>query len=69
MSALREASFKGELHRIKALVDETLTALMDKEWVVYNKPCEGRNKQVVDYPHRIAISDTRIVAVGFWASL
>ena len=67
VSALREASRKGELHRIKACVDETLTALMDKEWVVYSKPCEGRSKQVVDYlsryTHRIAISDTRIVSV------
>ena len=68
VSALREASHKGELHRIKTCVDETLTALMEKEWVVYSKPCEGRSKQVVDYlsryTHRIAISDSRILSMN-----
>jgi len=68
ISALKEATNQGQLHRITTNVDETFDALMGKEWVVYSKPCEGRSKQVVDYlsryTHRIAISDTRILSMS-----
>lgn len=40
---------------------------MDRDWVVYTKPCLGHTERVVDYlarySHRIALSDARIVGL------
>ena len=70
VAALRAAATAGDLHRVTrpGEIDTRLSALMDKDWVVYSKPCPGRAESVVNYlgrySHRIAISDERIVAAS-----
>jgi len=69
VSALRAAYEEGELTRIEnsGEIDEVLSELMGKEWVVFSKPCGGRSESVIDYlgryTYRIAISNERIIAV------
>jgi len=69
VSALREASRQGELHRVTRPgdVDDTLATLMQTEWVVYSKACVSHTDTVLAYlarySHRIAIGDQRIVDV------
>ena len=65
--SLRERYDSGELARIqdpKAL-KSMLDALMQKDWVVYSKPCLEYTGTVVTYlarySHRIALSDTRLL--------
>ena len=45
-------------------INDLLSILMSKEWVVYSKPCPVKARTVVDYlgrySHRIAISDQRL---------
>ena len=50
VSALRAAYEEGELTRIKnsTEIDEILSELMSKEWVVFSKPCGGRSESVID---------------------
>ena len=66
--ALRARAQAGELEPLTAHdIDATLDALMDRDWVVYTKPCLGHTERVVDYlarySHRIALSDARIVGL------
>ncbi|MHC4818505.1 MAG: IS91 family transposase [Planctomycetota bacterium] len=69
VAALRRRAQQGELSRIAEpkAVDAMLDALMDKEWIIYAKPCLGHTEQVVGYlarySHRIALSDWRLVAI------
>ena len=68
VSRLRRACEAGQLSRLRnrAEVDRVLKALIGTEWVVYSKPCLGRTETVVDYlgrySHRIALSDSRLLA-------
>lgn len=68
VSRLRRAFETGRLARItdRTAVDRILKALMGSEWVVYSKPCLARTETVVDYlgrySHRIALSDSRLLA-------
>ncbi len=68
VSRLRCACEAGQLSRLRnrAEVDRVLKALIGTEWVVYSKPCLGRTETVVDYlgrySHRIALSDSRLLA-------
>ena len=64
---LRERYQRGELPRLqdpKAL-KSVLDALMQKDWVVYSKPCIAYIDTVVDYlarySHRIALIDSRLI--------
>ena len=67
--ALRAAATAGRLPRVSRIdeIDGLLAELMASEWVVYAKPCLSHQHAVVRYlaryPHRIAISDERILAV------
>ncbi|PWQ98015.1 IS91 family transposase [Leucothrix arctica] len=69
VSALRAASYKGELSRITNAgeVNKRLRELMQKEWVVYGKPCLHKAETVVRYLSRytrkIAISESRLIAI------
>ena len=65
--SLRARYQQGELTRLqdpKALTG-VLDALMQKDWVVYSKPCIAYIDTVVDYlarySHRIALSDSRLL--------
>jgi len=68
VSALKRAS-KAGLMPSTALneVNQKLDLLMEKQWVVYSKPCPTKTRTVVDYlgrySHRIAISDQRIRSI------
>ncbi len=68
VSRLRRAFEAGQLPRIRDLaeVERVLEALMGAEWVVYSKPCLARTETVIDYlgrySHRIALSDSRLLA-------
>ena len=70
VALLREASDNGELSRITRQdeVDQQLSTLMTKEWVVYAKATLSHTDTVVDYlsryTHRIAISNHRITEVN-----
>ena len=67
--ALRQAWSAGKLSRITRPhdVDDTLDALMKKDWVIHTKPHLNQATTVVRYlaryTHRTAISLSRIVAV------
>lgn len=68
VSALRRASAEGLMHVTSANeVNLQLDVLMEKEWVVYSKPCPAKTRTVVDYlgrySHRVAISDQRIRSI------
>ena len=69
VSKLRAASNKEELSRItnEGEIDRQLKVLMQKEWVVYSKPCLHKAETVVRYLSRytrkIAISESLLVAV------
>ena len=66
VSALRHSAQQGQLNRIihPNEIDKTLNQLMQKEWVVYSKPCLNHTQSIIGYlaryTHRIAISDSRI---------
>lgn len=69
VSLLREAYDNGELSRIsgEAEVEQQLSTLMDKSWVVYSKATLNHTNTIVSYlaryTHRIAISNQRILNV------
>ena len=69
VSALRTASNNKALSRITNVgeIDRQLKTLMQKEWVVYGKPCLHKAETVVRYLSRytrkIAISESRLVAI------
>jgi hypothetical protein len=69
VSALREAVSQGELHRVTCLgeIDRILSTLMNKDWVVYAKPCLQKADTVVRYlaryTRKIAISEYRLLDV------
>lgn len=69
VSALRKAATKGQLDRITnpGEVDTVLNQLMQKDWVVYSKPCLNRTNSIIGYlsryTHRIAISNGRILSL------
>ena len=69
VSALRESVTAGQLSRITRPqeVDQILNQLMEKDWVVYSKPCLNHTDRIVDYlarySHRIAISDQRLIGM------
>lgn len=67
---LRLAAIRGDLPRVirPGEVDAMLDTLMTGDWVVYTKHCLAHTTTVVDYlaryTHRIAITNTRILAVN-----
>jgi len=69
VSALRDAANAEKLSRVtrSGEVDEVLNQLMQKDWVVYSKPCINHTETIIKYlarySHRIAISDQRIIRV------
>lgn len=69
VAGLRRRATAGALERVTrpGEVDRILDALMATEWVVYAKPCLGHTEAVLAYlaryTHRIALSDTRLVAI------
>ena len=68
VSRLRQASNNGLLSAIPSEeVSRILSELMNKQWVVFSKPCAVKARTVIDYlgrySHRIAISDQRIESV------
>ena len=69
MSLLRRAYQQGELFRITRdnEVNTVLNDVMSKRWSVYIRPCIEKPQTVVKYlshyTYRIAISNSRIVAV------
>ena len=69
VSALREAAISGKLNRVTRAgeVDKVLNQLMQKDWVVYSKPCINHTETIIKYlarySHRIAISDQRLISV------
>lgn len=66
---LRHCAEQGQLDRITQPdeIDKTLNQLMQKEWVVYSKPCLNHTNSIIGYlaryTHRIAISNQRIVSI------
>ena len=68
VSALREATRHGELHRLgPEQIDADLNQLTKKDWVVYSKAYLKKAGTIVRYlsrySHKIAISDTRIKGI------
>ena len=69
VSALRQATRVGELHRITGLkeIDATLNQLMATDWVVYTKAYLKQPGTVVDYlgrySRKTALNDRRIVGI------
>jgi len=69
VSGLRTAYKSGELNRVTrpGEVDNVLDTLMSVNWVVYAKPYLTDADIIVDYlarySHRIALSDSRLVAI------
>ena len=69
VSALRKAATKGQLDRVTnpGEVDTVLNQLMQKDWVVYSKPCLNRTDSIIGYlsryTHRIAITNGRILSL------
>jgi hypothetical protein len=65
--SLRERHRRGEFHRLQdpGTLTRMLDALMEKNWVVYCKPCLKRPETVLEYlaryTHRTALADTRLV--------
>ncbi|MFT5220706.1 MAG: hypothetical protein ACI9LO_001353 [Planctomycetota bacterium] len=69
VSALRQMANASELKRITQVgeVDRILSQLMQKDWVVYSKPCLNRSASIIGYlaryTHRIAISNHRFIGM------
>ncbi|NIA02596.1 MAG: IS91 family transposase [Planctomycetia bacterium] len=69
VSALRDAANTDKLNRVTRVgeVDQVLNQLMQKDWVVYSKPCINHTETIVNYlarySHRIAISDQRLIGI------
>lgn len=69
VSALRASVTQGKLHRITRVdeVDHVLNQLMQKDWVVYSKPCLNHTDSIIAYlarySHRIAISNQRLIGM------
>lgn len=69
VSKRRAASNNEQLSRItnKGEINRQLKALMQKEWVVYGKPCLHKADTAVRYLSRytrkIAISESRLIAI------
>lgn len=69
VAGLRRRAEAGALARVThpGEVDAVLDALMGVDWVVYSKPCLGHTETVLAYlaryTHRIALSDSRLVAI------
>lgn len=69
VSALRDAAISDQLNRVTRAgeVDKVLNQVMQKDWVVYSKPCINHTETIVNYlarySHRIAISDQRIIGI------
>jgi len=68
VSALRNAAKAGELTGLDpGPVSALLDALMAEQWVVFAKPCLAHTESVIGYlaryPHRIAISNARILGL------
>lgn len=67
VSALRDAADADKLSRVIRVseVDKVLNQLMQKDWVVFSKPCINHTETIVNYlarySHRIAISDQRLI--------
>jgi ssDNA-binding Zn-finger/Zn-ribbon topoisomerase 1 len=67
VSALRQAASEDKLSRVTNPdeVDTALNRLMQKDWVVYSKPCLNRTDGIIGYlakyTHRIAVSNHRII--------
>jgi len=77
LSFLRDAydrqqiSFHGQQRHLEdlAFFRQLVTALREKEWVVYAKPPFGGSPEIVlkypaRYTHRVAISNYRLIAIG-----
>ena len=69
VSALRACEAQRKLHRITRVdeVDSVLNQLMQKDWVVYSKPCLNHTDSIIAYlarySHRIAISNQRLIGM------
>jgi hypothetical protein len=69
VSALRTNVTQKKLHRITRVdeVDHVLNQLMQKDWVVYSKPCLNHTDSIIAYlarySHRIAISNQRLIGM------
>ncbi|MBN4063860.1 IS91 family transposase [Cardiobacterium sp. AH-315-I02] len=69
VSALRACVTQGKLHRITRVdeIDSVLNQLMQKNWVVYSKPCLNHTDRIIAYlaryTHRIAISNQRLIGM------
>jgi len=69
VSALRGAANSDKLSRVirAGEVDKVLHQVMQKDWVVYSKPCINHTEAIVNYlarySHRIAISDQRLISM------
>jgi hypothetical protein len=69
VAALRQAWHEGKLSRIvdPKQVDAMLDTLMRQDWVAYSKPAIARTETLIGYlaryTHRIALSDSRILAI------
>ncbi len=69
VSALRTNVTQKKLHRITRVdeIDHVLNQLMQKDWVVYSKPCLNHTDSIIAYlarySHRIAISNQRLISM------
>lgn len=69
VSALRASVTQEKLHRITRVneVDHVLNQLMQKDWVVYSKPCLNHTDSIIaylaSYSHRIAINNQRLIGM------
>ena len=65
LRGLRSAWERGELSLSRGSLEETLTAVCHKDWVVYSKPPFGNVGQTLKYlaryTHRVAISNHRLL--------
>ncbi len=65
---LRRAAGAGQLHRLPPEIsaEQTIATVASKKWIVYAKPPFGGPEQVLEYlsqyTHRVAISNSRILA-------
>lgn len=70
VSALRQSAEAGQLQRVTDAGEptRTLDRLMEREWVVYSRPCINSSEQVVSYlarySHRTAISNNRLLSMA-----
>ncbi|MCF6281736.1 MAG: IS91 family transposase [Candidatus Polarisedimenticolaceae bacterium] len=69
VSRLRQCAEAGELSRVtdEGEPKRTLDQLMEREWVIYSRPCINNSEQVVNYlarySHRTAISNNRLLSM------